>query len=116
MRVKLTLEEIANGVQKKIKVKKHITCDTCSGSGAKDSGSFQTCNTCNGNGVVRKISNTILGQMQTTSTCPGCTGVGQTISKKCESCHGSGVTKGEEVISINIPATVAINEVIYQFT
>ena len=58
VKVKLDLEEIANGVQKKIKVKKHIVCDTCSGIGAKDSSSYQTCNTCNGSGVVRKVTST----------------------------------------------------------
>lgn len=107
VRVKLTLEEIANGVTKKIKVKKHITCDTCSGSGAKDSDSFQTCNTCNGNGVVRKISNTILGQMQTTTTCPTCHGEGKVVTAKCTKCRGEGRNYGEEVISIDIPAGVS---------
>jgi len=107
VRVKLTLEEIANGVQKKIKVKKHITCDTCSGTGAKDSGSYQTCNTCNGNGVVRKISNTILGQMQTTTTCPTCRGEGKVVTAKCTKCRGEGRNYGEEVITIDIPAGVS---------
>ncbi|MCP4124462.1 MAG: molecular chaperone DnaJ [Bacteroidetes bacterium] len=107
VRVKLALEEIANGVQKKIKVKKHITCDSCSGTGAKDSGSYQTCNTCNGNGVVRKISNTILGQMQTTTTCPTCRGEGKVVTAKCTKCRGEGRNYGEEVITIDIPAGVS---------
>ena len=107
VKVKLTLEEIANGVQKKIKVKKHVECDTCHGSGAKDSNSFQTCNTCNGAGVVRKISNTILGQMQTTGTCPSCNGEGKVVTAKCTKCRGEGRTYGEEVITIDIPAGVS---------
>lgn len=107
IKVKLTLEEIANGVEKKIKVNKQIVCDTCDGTGAKDKSSFSTCKTCGGSGAVRRVTNTILGQMQTTSTCPTCNGEGSTISAKCNTCSGDGVTRGEETISINIPAGVS---------
>ena len=107
IKVKLTLEEIANGVEKKIKVNKQIVCNTCDGTGAKDKSSFSTCKTCNGSGAVRRVTNTILGQMQTTSTCPTCNGEGSTISAKCNTCHGDGVSRGEETISINIPAGVS---------
>jgi len=107
IKVKLTLEEIANGIEKKIKVNKQIVCDTCDGTGAKDKSSFSTCKTCGGSGAVRRVTNTILGQMQTTSTCPTCNGEGSTISAKCNTCHGDGVTRGEETISINIPAGVS---------
>jgi molecular chaperone DnaJ len=107
VKVKLTLEEIANGVQKKIKVKKHVACDGCGSSGAKDSNSFQTCNTCNGAGVVRRVSNTILGQMQTTGTCPSCNGEGKVVTSKCMKCRGEGRVYGEEVITIDIPAGVS---------
>jgi molecular chaperone DnaJ len=107
IKVKLTLEEIANGVEKKIKVNKQIICNTCDGSGAKDKNSFQTCKTCGGSGAVRRVTNTILGQMQTTSTCPTCNGEGSTISSKCNSCHGDGIVRGEETITINIPAGVS---------
>lgn len=107
IKVKLTLEEIANGVEKKIKVNKQIVCNTCDGTGAKDKSSFSTCKTCGGSGAVRRVTNTILGQMQTTSTCPTCNGEGSTISAKCNSCSGDGVTRGEETISINIPAGVS---------
>ena len=107
VKVKLDLEEIANGVQKKIKVKKHIVCDTCSGIGAKDSSSYQTCNTCNGSGVVRKVTSTFLGQMQTTGACPTCEGEGKIITNKCTKCRGEGRVYGEEVVSIDIPAGVS---------
>lgn len=107
IRVKLTLEEIANGAEKTIKVNKHIVCSTCTGTGAKDKSSFSTCNTCGGHGSVRRVTNTILGQMQTTSTCPTCNGEGTTITDKCKSCHGEGTTRGEETIKINIPAGVS---------
>ncbi len=106
IKVKLTLEEIANGVEKKIKVNKNIVCKNCDGSGAKDKSSFNTCRTCNGSGSVRRLTNTILGQMQTTTTCPTCNGEGTEITSHCPSCKGEGLVKGEETISINIPAGV----------
>lgn len=107
IKVRLTLEEIANGTEKKIKVNKQIICKTCDGTGAKDRSSFQTCKTCGGSGAVRRVTNTILGQMQTTSTCPTCNGEGSIITSKCTVCHGDGVVRGEETISINIPAGVS---------
>jgi molecular chaperone DnaJ len=107
IKVRLTLEEIANGVEKKIKVNKQVPCTTCDGSGAKDKNSVSTCKTCGGSGAVRRVTNTILGQMQTTSTCPTCNGEGETITNKCNHCHGDGVIRGEETITINIPAGVA---------
>jgi molecular chaperone DnaJ len=107
IKVKLTLEEIANGVEKKVKVNKQVICDTCEGTGAKDKSAFQTCKTCGGSGAVRRVTNTILGQMQTTSTCPTCNGEGSVITNKCNVCHGDGLVRGEETISINIPAGVS---------
>ncbi|HEY1010595.1 MAG: molecular chaperone DnaJ [Daejeonella sp.] len=107
IKVKLNLEEIAKGVEKKVKVNKQVVCDTCDGSGAKDKSSFHTCHTCNGSGSVRRVTNTILGQMQTTSTCPTCNGEGSEITAKCTVCHGEGLTRGEETITINIPAGVS---------
>ncbi len=106
IKVKLSLLEIATGVEKKIKVNKQVSCSTCSGSGAKDRNSMSTCGTCGGAGSVRRVSNTILGQMQTTATCPTCHGEGQTIASKCSVCHGDGVVLGEELITVNIPAGV----------
>lgn len=107
IKVRLTLDEIANGAEKKIKVNKQVVCKTCDGTGAKDKSSFQTCKTCGGAGSVRRVTNTILGQMQTTSTCPTCNGEGSQITSKCNACHGDGVVRGEETISINIPAGVS---------
>jgi len=107
VKVKLTLEEIAKGVEKKIKVQKYVACKECNGSGARGGGSYNTCSTCRGSGQVTRVTNTFLGQMQTTNTCPACGGEGRTISDKCQPCTGNGVVRGEEVISINIPAGVA---------
>lgn len=106
IKVKLTLSEIANGVNKKIKVNKYVSCKTCGGSGAKDSSSHSTCSTCHGTGQVMKVTNTFLGQMQTSSTCPTCGGEGKVITQKCNACYGEGIVKGTEVISIDIPAGV----------
>ena len=107
VKVKMTLEEIANGVEKKIKVNKYVACKPCSGSGAKNGSAHSTCSTCKGTGQVTRVTNTILGAMQTTSTCPACGGDGKTITDKCTSCHGDGIVREEEVININIPAGVA---------
>ena len=106
IKVALTYEEIANGVTKKIKVKKQSQCDTCSGSGAKDSSSVQSCGTCGGSGYVRQVKSTFLGQMQTTTVCPHCSGSGQTITSKCVSCKGEGRKANEETIEIDIPGGV----------
>jgi molecular chaperone DnaJ len=106
IKIKLNYEEIAKGVTKNIKVKKHVPCGTCHGSGAKDKASVQTCGTCGGSGQVRRVSNTFLGQMQTVTTCPTCNGEGTTITAKCTVCKGEGRVYGEEVVNIDIPAGV----------
>lgn len=106
IKLKLNYEEIAKGVTKNIKVKKYVGCNTCHGSGAKDSGSIQTCSTCGGSGQVRKVTSTFLGQMQTVTTCPSCNGEGSTITVKCGNCKGEGRVYGEETVTIDIPAGV----------
>lgn len=106
VKIKLTYEEIANGVTKNIKVKKYTSCSACGGSGAKDKSSVQTCSSCQGSGQVRRVQNTFLGQMQTVTTCPACNGEGTTITVKCGSCRGEGRLYNEETISIDVPAGV----------
>jgi molecular chaperone DnaJ len=106
VRIKLNYEEIAKGASKTIKVKKYVSCTTCSGTGAKDKSSMQTCGTCGGSGQVRRVQNTFLGQMQTVTTCPTCNGEGSTIAHKCTACKGEGRVYGEENITIDIPAGV----------
>ncbi|MBP5455388.1 MAG: molecular chaperone DnaJ [Paludibacteraceae bacterium] len=105
IRVKLTLKEVATGVEKKIKVRKYVACKHCNGTGAEGN-NYSTCTTCNGSGVVTRIQNTMLGRMQTQSACPTCGGEGKIISKKCPHCSGEGVVTEEEVITLNIPAGV----------
>jgi molecular chaperone DnaJ len=106
IRLKLTLEEIAKGVKKKLKIKKFVSCDACNGSGA-EGGGFQTCHTCRGMGQVTRVTETFLGHMQTTTTCPTCGGSGQIIANKCKKCFGDGIIQGEEVVEVEIPAGVA---------
>lgn len=98
IKLKLTLEEIANGVEKKIKVNRLTQAEGVT---------FKTCNTCQGTGQTRKVVNTMLGQMVSTSTCPSCNGAGQTIDKRPGGVDSSGLISKEEVISIKIPAGVA---------
>ena len=106
VKVTLSLADILNGTTKNLKVKKQVTCNTCNGSGAKDSKSTTTCNTCGGAGAVRQVRQTILGTMQTTATCPTCQGEGKMITSKCTSCSGNGTQMGEETIKVDIPAGV----------
>lgn len=107
IKLKLNLEEIANGVEKKIKVKRNNSCTSCKGNGSKNGTALDTCGTCNGAGQVQKVVNTMLGQMVSSAVCPSCKGQGQNIKEKCGTCHGDGVTMEEDVISINIPGGVA---------
>lgn len=107
IKLKLNLEEIANGVEKKIKVKRNNSCTSCKGNGSKNGTALDTCTTCNGAGQVQKVVNTMLGQMVSSAVCPSCKGQGQSIKEKCGTCHGDGVTMEEDVISINIPGGVA---------
>ena len=106
VKVKLTLREIANGADKKIKVKKFVTCTKCRGSGAEDDRSITTCQSCRGSGYMKRVTNTILGQMQTQAVCPACHGNGKTITKKCTTCYGEGIVQADEVIPLSIPVGV----------
>ncbi len=106
IKLRLTLQEIAEGVEKKIKVKRHVSCKSCSGTGAKNGTAYKNCNTCNGSGQVRRVVNTMMGQMMTTATCPTCNGEAKIIEQKCEVCTGEGRVLDEEIIPIRVPAGV----------
>lgn len=106
IRVKLTLAEIANGVEKKVKVNKYIACEHCRGTGAENGSSYHTCSTCNGSGQVTRVQQSFLGHIQTTQPCSACGGEGQIITRKCHHCAGNGIVQGEEVITLNIPKGV----------
>ena len=97
IRVKLTLEEIANGVEKKVKVRRKVKAKGVT---------FTTCTTCNGTGQVMRVTNTILGRMQTATTCSTCQGAGETMSNKPNGADAQGLTVEEETVSIKIPQGV----------
>jgi molecular chaperone DnaJ len=107
IRMPLTLEEIAFGTEKTLKVKKQVVCDTCSGTGAASDSDFETCGTCNGMGEVRQVTRTMLGQMVNVQPCPTCQGEGRIIKNKCKTCNGEGRVKGEETIKVSIPSGVS---------
>ncbi|MGL2987563.1 molecular chaperone DnaJ [Flavobacterium sp. RSSA_27] len=97
IKVKLTLEEIANGVEKKVKVKRKVQAPGVT---------YKTCSTCNGQGQVMRVTNTILGRMQSASTCPSCGGSGQILDKKPNNADAQGMILEDETVSIKIPAGV----------
>ncbi len=106
-RVKLSLADIEQGVEKKLKVKKHISCNSCHGEGTTSKDGKKSCSTCHGQGYVMQVQNTFFGQMQSQAVCPDCQGQGEVITKPCSHCHGKGIAVGEEVVSFRIPAGVA---------
>lgn len=106
VKVSLTLAEIAKGVEKKIKVKKYVSCTHCNGTGAAGGTAYSTCSTCRGTGQVTRIANTILGQMHQTTSCPTCHGEGTVITQSCTHCNGEGLVRQEEIVTIQIPAGV----------
>lgn len=107
IRLKLSLEEIATGVEKKIKIKKWKTCGTCSGTGARSGSSKTTCPQCKGTGELRQVSRSMFGQFVNISACVYCGGTGQIIREKCPTCEGEGREQGETTIKINVPAGVS---------
>ncbi|MEE0952162.1 MAG: molecular chaperone DnaJ [Paludibacteraceae bacterium] len=106
VKVRLTLEEIATGCEKKIKVRKQVQCKSCNGTGSED-GRTETCPTCKGTGRTVRQQRGIFGMMQVQAECETCHGEGQIIKNKCAKCNGEGVVRDEEIITINIPAGVA---------
>ena len=106
VRVKLTLEEIAKGVEKEISIERSVPCKDCGGKGAKNSSDIKTCSACNGTGQVQRVVNTFLGQTVTYSTCQQCGGEGKVITNPCRSCGGTGLVRKRETIKVKIPAGV----------
>jgi molecular chaperone DnaJ len=107
VRLTLTLEEIATGVKKKLKVKRYAGCPECGGSGARKGTERKTCPTCKGSGQVRQVSSTFLGQFVNIQTCPQCHGEGKITSDPCPNCKGDGRVRQETVIDVDIPAGVS---------
>jgi molecular chaperone DnaJ len=106
VRLRLGLEEIATGVEKRIKYKRFKTCETCGGTGAKSGEGVTVCPRCEGKGQVRHVHGSFFGQLVSVSTCPQCKGEGQVIKDACGECGGEGRTKFEETIKVKVPAGV----------
>lgn len=106
--IKLSLEEIASGVSKKIKVNRYEKCKTCGGSGAEKASGVVTCPQCGGRGQVAKTSRSLFGgMMQTITTCPRCGGSGKIVKDPCKTCKGAGRVKKKSIITVKIPAGVS---------
>jgi molecular chaperone DnaJ len=106
LRLKLTLEEIAAGVEKKLKVKRWKPCDVCHGTGARSGQSMTTCPVCNGAGEIRQVSRSVFGQFVNITACQNCEGEGRVVKDPCTTCKGDGRVQGESTIKVNIPAGV----------
>ena len=103
----LTFEEISEGTEKKIKVRKFLACEPCSGTGAEEGeAGYATCSTCKGAGEIRQVSRSVFGQFINIQPCPACRGEGRVVRTPCTACSGEGRLKGEETISINVPQGV----------
>jgi molecular chaperone DnaJ len=107
IRLALSLEEIAGGIEKKVKVRRQKKCEVCGGSGAKSSSGKATCPQCGGSGELRQVSRSMFGQFVNITTCPTCEGEGKVIKDPCSNCHGEGRVQGESTIKVNVPAGVA---------
>lgn len=104
--VKVTLKDIMNGVDKKLKIPRMVACPHCKGTGAKDGTAFHTCQRCHGTGYITRVQQSIFGAVQSEAVCPECNGEGKIISEKCSYCNGTGIERKEEVVSFHIPAGV----------
>src|SRR3989338_7865462 len=104
--VRLTFQEAVFGVEKEIRLTKQNACDVCGGTGAEPGSAMETCSTCGGRGQVQQVQRTILGAMQTVTTCQQCMGQGQTPKKRCKHCCGEGAVRSESVYKVKIPAGI----------
>lgn len=103
----LELEEIAKGVEKKVKIRKFVTCNACNGTGARSGSGRTECRTCRGRGQVRQVQRTILGQISTITTCMDCNGTGTVIQDPCPVCQGEGRVRGETTVTVQVPMGVS---------
>jgi molecular chaperone DnaJ len=105
--LKLTLEEIAEGVSKKIKIRKQVTCNVCSGTGAEAGTSVKTCPVCHGSGEVKSVSRSVFGQFVNIQQCSNCNGEGNVVDTPCRKCMGDGRIQDEATIKVDVPAGVS---------
>ncbi|WP_301386025.1 molecular chaperone DnaJ, partial [uncultured Duncaniella sp.] len=106
IKIKMTLAEIATGINKTLKIPTMVPCSHCNGTGAKDGTAFHNCPTCNGSGTVIRQQQTMFGIQQSVIECPQCHGEGKIITERCSYCNGEGVERKDETVSFSIPAGV----------
>jgi len=104
--MKLTLEEIASGTSKTIKIKKFIKCETCTGTGAEAGTATKPCPNCHGTGEVKNVSRSVFGQFVNISTCSNCNGEGNIVDKPCKKCMGDGRVQDDSTVKIGVPPGV----------
>ena len=109
--VKVSLNDVMNGVDKKLKIPRMVACGHCSGTGAKDGTSFHTCQQCGGSGYVTGVQQSIFGAQRVQQVCPSCSGEGKVVDQACQHCSG-GVEKKEEVVAFSIPPGVENGQVL----
>ncbi len=112
IRLPLTLKDVAEGVKKKLKVQVLDPCDECGGSGAEGGAPPVTCETCGGAGEVRRVQRSMLGQLMSVTPCPTCGGEGRVVKDPCGACGGRGVTRGESMLDVDVPAGVSSGDYI----
>ena len=105
-RVKVTLEEIANGCEKEVTIERNRPCPDCDGRGTRNASDIRTCPTCKGTGSVQHVTNTLFGRTMTSSVCPQCGGTGKVVTNPCSTCKGTGLVRKKETVKVRIPAGV----------
>ena len=105
-RVKVTLEEIANGCEKEVTIERNRPCPDCGGRGARNASDVKTCPTCKGKGTIQTMTNTLFGRAINTSVCPHCNGTGTVVTNPCGRCKGTGLVRVKETVKVRIPAGV----------
>lgn len=106
VRMPLSLEDIAAGVERTIKLRHWKSCSTCSGAGTKEGSGMSSCQTCQGTGELRQVSRSVFGQFINVAPCAQCSGTGEILKDPCDTCHGEGRVEGETTVKVTIPAGV----------
>ncbi|MGQ0701972.1 MAG: molecular chaperone DnaJ [Gemmatimonadales bacterium] len=107
--VRLSLQEVATGAKRQVKLKTLVRCETCGGTGGAKGARPLTCSTCGGGGEVRRAARSVFGQFVSVTACPNCSGEGVIITDPCPSCRGDGRVRGERTVPVEIPAGISSN-------
>lgn len=110
IRVHVSLEDAARGIERTARVKILDPCDRCSGSGVEPGARIERCGTCAGAGEVRQVQRSMLGQFVSVRPCPACGGAGETVSERCTDCRGDGRVRNNRVVKLDVPAGVSTDD------